>query len=228
MSTPYNPADPTQAAFLAAVAHGESGGNANSAMLGFGGANLAGAPTDAFGFPIWSGATTAAGPTHAAGTYQFQPATWDQIAGANRLNFQNPADQAAGAWDLAASTYAAKNSGANLETALQNGDFGGAASTLSPTWASLTATELAAAFNGNAAASAPSAAGASGVSSGTPSAPTASVWSPSTWLPALDASIKNLFVRGGVFLLALILIAFGLYYLADQQTDGKLTEALAA
>ena len=63
--------------------------------------------------------------------------------------------------------------------------------------------------------------GTSGGSAAT-SAPVQAEWyNPSTWFPAMDAAIKNLFVRGGAVLLALVLIAFGLYFLADQASGGK-------
>lgn len=116
----YNPSDPVQAQFLSSLALGESGTNGTS-QTGFGGGDLSGSPTDQYGFPIWSGSSTSAGATHAAGTFQFEPGTWDAVAAAHGLNFSNPADQAAGAWYLAQDTYAAKTGG-SLEGALQSGD----------------------------------------------------------------------------------------------------------
>ena len=84
----YNPDDPAQAGFLAALAQGETGGAANSASLGTGQTNLSGLATDQYGFPQWTGL----GNSHAAGTFQFQPGTWDAIASKFNLNFQNPQD----------------------------------------------------------------------------------------------------------------------------------------
>ena len=92
----------------------------NSTFEGFGGTSLAGSPTDQYGFPQWAGGSTSAGPTHAAGTFQFEPSTWDSIASQYNLNFSNPADQQAGAWYLAQQAYQS-NTGGSLETALQSG-----------------------------------------------------------------------------------------------------------
>ena len=220
----YNAADPTQAAFLAALQNGENA--SGNPSLGYGGTDLSTAPTNQYGFPLWGGVATSGGPTHAAGLYQFQPGTFDPIAAQLGLNFQNPADQNAAAWALASHNYAAANGGASLESALQAGDYSGVANTLQSTWASLNPSRLASAFGTGAT---PSSTGTGGTSAGTASAtPSASILSPSTWLPALDADIKNLFVRGGVFLLALVMIAFGLYYLADQATDGAVSDGVKA
>jgi|SRR6185437_1374928 len=131
----YNPNDPAQAGFLAALAQGETGGAVNSAFTGTGGANLSGLSSDQYGFPSWTGL----GNSHAAGTFQFQPGTWDAIASQFNLNFQNPQDQAEGAWYLAQQTYAQKNNGASLETALNTpADYGSVQSSLSKVWTSVT------------------------------------------------------------------------------------------
>src|SRR4051812_22230638 len=55
----------------------ESGGNY---FVGYGGADLSSAPLDEFGFPIWAGKMGPHGISHAAGAYQFEPATWRQYA----------------------------------------------------------------------------------------------------------------------------------------------------
>lgn len=47
-------------------------------------------------------------PTHAAGRYQFEPATWDMQAKRLGLRDFSPASQDAAAWDLASRTYQAK------------------------------------------------------------------------------------------------------------------------
>jgi len=112
----FDPSDPVQQSFLSALALGESGPN-GTVDTGFGNVDLSSAGTDAYGFPVWGGGSTPAGPTHAAGLFQFQPGTWDQIASALNLNFSNPADQENAAWTYAAQTYAA-NTGGNLETDL--------------------------------------------------------------------------------------------------------------
>lgn len=133
--TAYNPNDPTQQAFLANLMKGEDASGAP--FLGYGGVDLTGQSTDQFGFPQWGGAATGNGQTtHAAGLFQFQPGTWDQIAGQFGLNFQNPQDQAAGAWYLAQQSYATAT-GNDLTSALQAGDTGNVNSVLSSVWSSL-------------------------------------------------------------------------------------------
>lgn len=70
------PSDPAQA--LPLVKGKESQGNYN---IGYGGADLANVPHDETGFPIWAGAQGPDGISHAAGAYQFEPATWHRYAG---------------------------------------------------------------------------------------------------------------------------------------------------
>lgn len=132
-STAYNASDPLQQAFLSALALGESGNAVNSIDLGTGGTNLSGATTDQYGFPEWSGF----GGSHAAGTYQFQPGTWDPIAQQYGLNFQNASDQNEGAWYYAQQVFSQKTGGQSLETALQNGDYSTVQSALSGVWPSV-------------------------------------------------------------------------------------------
>lgn len=144
-SVGYNPNDPTQSAFLASLASGESGGTSNPYSVGYGGVNLSGAATDAYGFPLWSGASSPYGTTQAAGAYQFQPATWDSVASQYGLNFQNPNDQNAGAWYEAQNVYAQKTGGGSLYGALQAGDYQGVAQVLQGTWPSTSAQSIAAA-----------------------------------------------------------------------------------
>lgn len=128
----YNPSDPAQQGFLASLGLGESGGASNPYEVGYSGVDLSGAPTDAYGFPQWSGV----GDSHAAGAYQFEPSTWDAIAAQYGLNFQNPADQNAGAWYLAQQTYGAKTGG-SLEDALNQGNFSGISTALAGVWPSV-------------------------------------------------------------------------------------------
>jgi muramidase (phage lysozyme) len=132
----YNPDDPTQASFLAALAQGETGGVpvSESMFEGTGGVDLSGQPTDQYGFPEWTGE----GSSSAAGTYQFQPGTWDALANTYGLNFQNPSDQSAGAWYLAQQTYSNATGGQSLETALQNGDYQDVQTALTSVWPSVT------------------------------------------------------------------------------------------
>ncbi len=134
--TAYNPADPAQQSFLAALALGETGTASDAYSLGVGtSGDLAGAPTSSSGFPQFSGW----GGSHAAGAYQFQPSTWEPIAAAHGLNFQNPADQNAGAWYEAQSAYSSATNGGDLETALANpSDYGTIQSALKSIWPSVT------------------------------------------------------------------------------------------
>lgn len=128
----YNPNDPTQQSFLAALGLGESNG-ANAYQQGVGGTDLSHTATDAYGFPQWGGF----GNSHAAGEFQFQPATWDKVAAEHGLNFANPADQNAAAWYLAQDTYAAKTGG-SLADDLQAGKLSQVQSALASVWPSVT------------------------------------------------------------------------------------------
>ena len=99
----------------------ESSGNYN---VGYGGADLSGAPHDAYGFPQWAGKMGPAGISHAAGGYQFEPATWDPAAQKLGIHDFSPQSQDAvfnevskGGTDLSA--WAPYN--ANLRHALSQG-----------------------------------------------------------------------------------------------------------
>lgn len=129
----YNPNDPHQTTFLAALALGESSGGPGSLYQGTGGANLANAPRNSTGFPEWGGF----GNSHAAGTFQFQPGTWAPYAKEYGLNFANPQDQNAAAWYLAQDTYAQKTGG-SLSDALAKGDYSSVQNALVKVWPSVT------------------------------------------------------------------------------------------
>ena len=129
---PYDPSSTRQQQLLSGIAQGETGGKANAAFLGVGGHDLSGAPTNQYGFPDWQGQ----GNSHASGYYQFQPATWNSIAGQYNLNFQNAADQSAGAWYLAQQVYAKNNPGDTLSDALERGDNQKIQDSLQKTWTS--------------------------------------------------------------------------------------------
>jgi hypothetical protein len=129
--TAYDPNNPQQQQLLTAINKAEG---SPGAFTGYGNVDLTNYSRDVYGFPMWAGGTTSAGPTHAAGQFQFQPATWDSVAQAHNLNFNNPQDQSAGAWYLAQDQYA-KQTGGDLQTALQNNTFD--PSTLHQTWAGL-------------------------------------------------------------------------------------------
>lgn len=96
------------------------------------------------GFPDWDGRQFSAGVSHAAGRYQFEPATWRGIVprfGSSVPDFRNPADQDWGAWFLAQSDYHARV-GHDLLLNLKAGIITGLANVMRPTWASLSETTL--------------------------------------------------------------------------------------
>lgn len=209
MTTAFNPDDPVQAGFLSALAHGESGVNGSS-ELGFGGSNLSTAPTDQYGFPQWGGATTSAGPTHAAGLFQFQPGTWDDIASKYGLNFSNPSDQAEGAW------YLAQEKDPNLESDLSSGNLSTVQSDIGSTWTSAnsgtflndlangTGADLSGVLNGGG-----SSANSSGTSGG-------SGGSASSASGGLITDIENWFLRGGLIIVGGLVAIVALYMLMSN------------
>lgn len=213
----YNPDDPLQTAFLNTLGQGETGGSSYASTEGIGGANLSGdTNVDQYGFPIWSGQ----GNSHAAGTYQFQPGTWDSIAQEYGLNFGSASDQNAGAWYLAQQTYANATGGASLETALQNpAQYSTIQATLEHVWPSVTgnqaapqglANDLAAAVPG-AQAGASNAASAADASQGGPT-----VSSGLSSLPIIGGLINDV-QRGGLILLGILIIIVALWFLLSKQ-----------
>jgi muramidase (phage lysozyme) len=131
-------------AFLDALARGES--EPASAPYGdgytilFGGGRF----TDFSEFPDWDGVRFGGSMTHAAGRYQFEPATWDECAARLRLPDFSPASQDAAAWDLAKRVYW-RRKGSNLEVALAAGTtaaLAGVAAVLHSTWTSLSAAKF--------------------------------------------------------------------------------------
>lgn len=134
MPTPvaYNPYDQTQQAFLSALAKGESSGGSAAYTQGVGGTDLAAAGTDQYGFPQWGGF----GNSHAAGAFQFQPATFDTYASRYGLNFGKPSDQNAAAWYLAQDTYSQKTGG-SLSDDLQAGKYSSVQQALAAVWPSV-------------------------------------------------------------------------------------------
>lgn len=204
----YNPSDPAQAKFLSALALGESGNNSEAANLGFGGTNLAGTTTDQYGFPQWSGSSTSAGATHAAGIFQFEPSTWDNIASEYGLNFANPADQQAGAW------YLAQQADPNLESDLTSGNYSSVQSALAKIWPSVT---------GNGAAPQGLAAD---LSSGTGAALPTTTSSPSSTGSASSTgatstgiinTIENFFVRFGLIIIGGIVVVVALWQILSNR-----------
>jgi len=104
----YNPDDPTQTGFLSALALGETGNSSISSHEGFGGIDLAGAPTDAFDFPLQAAGSNV---SSAAGTYQFVKGTWDGLAQQLGLTDFSQSSQNEAAWQLAQQTYQKKTGG---------------------------------------------------------------------------------------------------------------------
>jgi hypothetical protein len=212
-NTAYNPNDPLQANFLSALALGETGGSSNAAMTGVNNVNLAGAPTDAYGFPEWQGV----GNSHAAGTFQFEPSTWDSIASTFGLNFQNASDQAEGAWYYAEQVYA-QNTGGDLETALKNGDYQSIQSALASVWPSVTGDGaapqgLAADLTSKTGATVPGMSGSGSTSTSSGSGSTSS----GGLFGGAISTIENFFVRGGLIVIGGIVIIVALWQILSNQ-----------
>lgn len=132
-SVAFNPNDPIQQSFLSALALGETGNSSYAATEGVGGANLANLQTqDEYGFPEWGGQ----GSSHAAGIFQFQPGTWDEVASKYNLNFGSTTDQEAGAWYYAQQVYGQKT-GSSLYGDLMQGNLSKLDQALSSAWPSV-------------------------------------------------------------------------------------------
>lgn len=199
----YDPNDITQQSFLAALALGETGGGTGSSWVGYGGADLSHASTDQYGFPQWGGV----GNTHAAGTYQFQPSTWDDIASRYGLNFSNPNDQSAGAWYLAEETYS-NRTGRSLQQDLASGNMSQVQSALAGIWPSVTGNQAApgglvqSIMNGLGMGG-----GASGGSSGSTTA--------SSGNPLWDG-VVNIFQRFGVLIIGGFILVIALWVMLSD------------
>lgn len=109
-------------AFLQTIGTLESGNNYNALYGG-------GTFSDYSTFPVWAGVLVDGRMTHAAGKYQFQPATWAAMQAQLNLPDFSPASQ-----DQAAAQLII-NKGAG--GAIQNGDTTTAVNILSGTWQSL-------------------------------------------------------------------------------------------
>jgi muramidase (phage lysozyme) len=126
-------------AFLDAVAVGESDPSARHEGISpyfilYAGGSFEALPDREgyFGFPYWPGLDN----SHAAGRYQFEPATWKGIAETfpgGTPNFRDSGDQDWGAWFLAQANYRVEP----LLAALQAGRTLGIAAALKSTWTSL-------------------------------------------------------------------------------------------
>ena len=129
-------------ALLDAIAQGESDPTARREGISpyvilYGGGSFEGMPDrEGYnGFPDWPGKDN----SHAAGRYQFEPATWKSIVAdfpAGTPNFRNPGDQDWGAWFLAQRDFESR-AGAPLLGQLQAGVTQHIGGTLQSTWTSL-------------------------------------------------------------------------------------------
>ncbi len=150
MSDPILPAAnlPREArALLIAIAQGESdpvaaqeGISPYVILVGGGSMDMMPNRQGYSGFPDWPGRQFSTGISHAAGRYQFQPATWrdtvEMFSAASIPNFRNPGDQDWGAWLLAQHDYKSRTN-ASLLAVLRANAIGNLGSILKPTWASL-------------------------------------------------------------------------------------------
>ncbi len=129
-------------ALLIAIAKGESDPSAaregiSPYVILYGGGSFESLP-DRNGynrFHDWPGKDN----SHAAGRYQFEPATWKGIVpkfGGGNPDFRNPGDQDWGAWMLAQQDYHVRT-GDSLLAVLQSGDTSAIGTTLRPTWTSM-------------------------------------------------------------------------------------------
>lgn len=220
-SVGYNSDDPLQQAFLSALGLGESGNVADSSTIGVGGSNLSSdissGNVDEYGFPIWSGQ----GNSHAAGTYQFEPSTWDSIASEFNLNFNNPGNQAEGAWDLAQQTDP------NLYNQLQSGDYSAIQSALASVWPSVTgngaapqglAADLAGDVTLNTdAATAQTTANNSSGSTGTSGSTTSTGSGTSGVLGSILGAVGGSFAQGALIVVGAVIIFVALWMLLSSQ-----------
>lgn len=206
-SVAYDPNNSTQTAFLAALALGEAPASGGY-TVGVGGTDLTGAPVDQYGFPQWSGF----GNSHAAGEFQFQPATWDALAAQFGLNFSNPADQNQAAWQLAQQTYAQKTGG-SLSAALAAGDYTGVQSALATVWPSVTGNGaspgLAAALTGGTGASLSG--GANPISADTSAGGSGGIGG-----MIASALVGGTFVRIGLFVVGGVILMIALWKLLSD------------
>jgi muramidase (phage lysozyme) len=228
--TGFNPYDPVQIGFLAALANGETGGATNALYTGVGGSDLSGLPTDQYGFPQWQGL----GNSHAAGIFQFQPGTWDETASTYGLNFANPQDQSAGAWYVASDAYAKATGGGSLEDALQSGQYDQVQQALGGTWPSVFGNaNLPQGLSGALPTTIAQASDA--VASAGSGSSAATAQQTGFRIPFISDAIDNVekfFVRGGLVLLGLIIIAIALWILLSKTTPlpgpGDVAKAAAA
>lgn len=87
--------------------------------------------SDYSAFPEWAGREFSTGRSHAAGRYQFEPATWRECAAACKLTDFSPESQDIAAW------YLAQRVMPGLLELLQDNKLVGIATRLHSTWTSL-------------------------------------------------------------------------------------------
>lgn len=131
MAAPSKKLDAIALAFLDAIAVGENYDSNDYNEL-VGGGHFTSFDT----FPEWSGRRFPTGISHAAGRYQFQPATWASVAKSARLADFTPQSQDIGAWWLAQSDYQ-RRTARDLRADLTAKRFDRLVSGLRPTWASI-------------------------------------------------------------------------------------------
>lgn len=216
-SVAYNSSDPTQQAFLSALAQGEAGKYGYSG--GVGNTDLSTVSSaDQYGFPQWGGF----GNSHAAGEYQFQPATWDAVASQHGLNFSNPADQNAAAWYYAQDTYANKTGG-SLTDALAKGDYTGVQAALASVWPSVTG-------NGATPGLAKSLSAGTGapISGANPISADTAGFDPLHPIQSLSNVVTSEFVRIGLFVIGGLIILVALWKLLSETGVVPAPEKVAA
>jgi muramidase (phage lysozyme)/polyisoprenoid-binding protein YceI len=126
---------PQANALLDVIAGPESGGQYN---VLYGGGTF----SDLSQFPHWQGAQGPAGTTHAAGGFQFEPATWNEAQQATGVPDFSPQSQQKAAWWLASNTYQ-KGTGRDLQADLAQGKTDLIAPALQSQWPSINQNSIA-------------------------------------------------------------------------------------
>lgn len=129
---------PQANAFLRVLGAGE----ARSYNATYDGTPTGGQVADLSQFPHTAGAQGPAGPSHAAGLYQFEPATWQQQQQQTGVTDFSPQSQDKAAWNLASTTYSQNTNGRSLQTDLASGQTGLIPDALRTQWPSLNANSV--------------------------------------------------------------------------------------
>lgn len=127
---------PVGRAFLDQIASGESDGSYNEEWGGSHFSSYADHPRKEF--DVGNGTETSA-----AGRYQFEKATWDDVAGKLGLKDFSPKNQDIAAWYLAKRDYSNKTGGRDLEADLKSKNYdtyANALNVLHKTWSSMSGT----------------------------------------------------------------------------------------